>query len=90
MTRRGFFFTLFCLFAVLPECGHILEGLALGLGNELPDEEGCDDTDDAIETVGEPVAEVITFRQVHVEHGHERRAYDEVGNPLASVPVRSP
>ena len=70
------------LFPAAPELGHILESLALGLRNELPDEEGCDDADDAVETVGEPVSEVVTFGQVHVEHWHERRADNEVGYPL--------
>jgi len=59
------------LFPLTPELGHILEGLALGLRNEFPDEEGSDDTDDAIETVGEPVAEVVTLGEVHVEHRYE-------------------
>ena len=70
------------LFPLAPELGHILEGLALSFGNELPDEYSCHNTEDAIESVGEPVAEVIAFRQVHVEHGHERRGYDEIGYPL--------
>ena len=60
------------LFPVLPECGHVLQRLALGLGNKLPDEEGCNHADDAIESVGEPVTEVIALGEVHIEHGHER------------------
>ena len=60
------------LFPVLPECGHVFERLALGLGNKFPDEEGCYHTDDAVESVGEPVTEVIALGEVHVEHGHER------------------
>ena len=30
---------------LLPELGHILERLALGLGNQLPDEDGGNDAD---------------------------------------------
>ena len=59
------------LLSVFPELRHVFERLALGLGDEIPDEEGCNDADDAVEAVGEPVTEVIAFRQVHVEHGHE-------------------
>ena len=70
------------LLPVAPELGHILEGLALGLGNEFPDKEGSDDADDAVESVGEPVAEVVTLSQVHVEHRHKRAGNDEVADPL--------
>ena len=59
------------LLSVLPELRHVFERLALGLGNELPDEEGCYDADDAIEAVGEPVTEVVALCQVHIEHRHE-------------------
>ena len=59
------------LLSVAPELGHVFESLALGLRNKLPDEEGCDDTDDAIEAVGEPVAETIALCKLHVEHGHK-------------------
>lgn len=59
------------LFPLAPKFGHILEGLALRFRNKLPDEDGSDDTDDAIETVGEPVAEIVTLSEVHVEHRHE-------------------
>ena len=62
---------LFFLFPIAPELGHILERLALGLRNELPYEDGSDNADDAIETISEPVAEVITLRKMHVEHRHE-------------------
>ena len=31
-----------------PDAAHVLEGLALGLGNEFPDEDGSHDTQDAI------------------------------------------
>ena len=67
-----------------PQFGHILQGLSLGLRNKAPYEEGCYHTDDAIESVGEPVTEIITLRQMHVEHRHEGRADDEVEDPLES------
>jgi beta-glucosidase len=61
---------------------HILEGLTLCLGNKLPNEEGGNNTNDAIETVSEPMTEVVALRQVHVEHRHERGAYNPVEYPL--------
>ena len=61
----------FFLFPVTPEFGHILKCLTLGLGNEFPYEDGCDNTDDALETVGEPVTEVITLCEMHIEHRDE-------------------
>ena len=70
------------LFSVFPHRRHLLQRLALGLGHELPYEDGCYDAEDAIETVGEPMSEVIAFRQVHVEHRHERAGNDEVEYPL--------
>ena len=56
----------------LPELRHVLQRLTLGFGNEAPDEDGCYHTDNAIEAIGEPVAEMVTLRQMHVEHRHER------------------
>ena len=70
------------LFLLFPQLGHVLQRLALGLRNHAPYKEGGNDTDDAVESVGEPVAEVVALCQVHVEHGHEGRRYDEVENPL--------
>ena len=70
------------LFLAAPELGHIFEGLAFGLGHEAPYEEGGDDADDAVEAVGEPMAEVVAGLQVHVEHRHEGGGDDEVEDPL--------
>ena len=70
------------LLLLFPEFGHVFEGLTLGFGNELPDEEGCKDADNAIEAVGEPVAEVIAWSEVHIEHRHEGGGDDEVEDPL--------
>lgn len=36
---------------LLPELGHIFEGLALGLRDDLPYEDSCKDTDDSVKAV---------------------------------------
>ena len=59
--------------SLFPQFAHIFQCLALGFRNKFPDEDCCNDTDDAIEAVGEPVTEVIAFCEVHVEHWHEGR-----------------
>ena len=66
-----------------PEAGHIFEGLALGLGDQAPYEDGGDDADDTVEGIGEEVAEAFSHgTQLHVVHGHEGAGYDEVEDPL--------
>lgn len=71
------------LVAVAPEVGHVFEGLALGFGDEGGDEPCGDDADDAVEGVGEHVAELIAHAEtVHVVHRHEGRRDDKVENPL--------
>ena len=68
-----------CLF---PKTGHILQCLAFGLWNQLPYEDGSNDADDTIETVGEPMAEVIALGEVHIEHRYKSATHDEIENPL--------
>ena len=70
------------LLLLFPKLGHILERLTLSLRYQAPYEQGCNDTDNTIQTVGKPVAEVVTLSQMHVEHRHEGRADDEVEYPL--------
>ena len=65
-----------------PQFSHILQGLSLGFRNKSPYEESSYDTDNTIESVSKPVAEVITLSQVHIKHWHEGRTDDEVENPL--------
>lgn len=72
----------FMSFVFSPQPAHILQSLALGFGHETPDKDGSDDTDQTIQTVSEPVAEVVAGSEVHVEHRHERRTHDPVENPL--------
>ena len=71
--RVRFLLSVSGLFSIAPEFGHILKGLTLRLRNEFPDEEGSDNAEDAIESVSEPVAEVITLGEVHIEHRNEGR-----------------
>ena len=65
-----------------PELRHILEALALGLRHELEDKHGGYDADHAIETIREPMAEVVAGGEVHIEHRHESGADYEVEHPL--------
>lgn len=58
--------------AFAPEAVHVFESLASGFGDKFPDEEGCDDAEDAVEEVGEHVAETLSHRaELHVVHRHE-------------------
>jgi len=50
-----------------PKLAHILQALALGLWHELPHEDGGNDTDGSVESVSEPMTEVIALGKVHVE-----------------------
>ena len=43
----------------LPKLGHILQSLTLGLRNELPYKESCEDADHTVETVCKRMAEVL-------------------------------
>ena len=72
----------FMSFVFSPQAAHIFKRLALSFGHETPDKDGSDDTDQTIQTVSEPVAEVVAGSEVHVEHRHERRTHDPVENPL--------
>ena len=54
-----------------PKLAHILQALALGLWHELPHEDGGNDTDGSVESVSEPMTEVIALGKVHVEHWYE-------------------
>ena len=73
-----------CLFALAPQFGHVFQSFTLGFRYQLPYEDGSNDADDAIEAVCEPVAEVVAFSEVHVEHRHKGAGHDEVENPLES------
>ena len=68
----------------LPKTAHVLEGLTFGLGHQPPYEDGSDDTDNTIESISKPMSEVVTFSEMHIEHGHEGRTDNEVENPLES------
>lgn len=70
------------LHALFPQCRHILESLALGLRHQLTDKDSGHKADNAIEPIGEPMAEVVALCQVHVKHRNERRRNDEIENPL--------
>ena len=60
---------------LLPEFGHILQGLTLGLRHEFPYEDGGKDTDDTIQAVGEPIAHAVGKR-------NERGRYYPIEYPL--------
>lgn len=70
------------LFSALPQLSHILERLTFSLRYETPDKESGEDAHQTVEAVGEPMTEVGAGMQVHVEHRYERRAYQEVEDPL--------
>lgn len=55
-----------------PVAGHLLEGFAFGFGHEAAYEPCGEDTDYAIEGVGEHVAEAFAHRtELHVVHRYE-------------------
>ena len=60
------------MLVLLPQLGHILQRLTLRLRNEAPYEQGGNHADDAIQTISEPVTEVVALCQMHVEHRHKR------------------
>ena len=62
---------------LLPKLGHVFESLALGLRDELPDEDCGNDADDAIHAIDEPEAEAVG-------HRHERCRDNPVEDPLES------
>lgn len=69
--------------AFLPEFGHVFEGLAFGFGHELVDEQGGNDTHDAVEGVDEAVAEFVAHvADADVVHRDEGRRDDEIEYPL--------
>ncbi len=69
--------------SVAPQGGHILKGLALGLGYEACHKPCGEHADDAVEGVCEAVAELISHAgERHVVHRYEGRRYDEVEDPL--------
>lgn len=71
------------LLAVAPECRHLFERLALGLGHKGVDEPCSKDTDRTVEGVDEDVSETLTHVAcTHVVHRHERGRHDEVEDPL--------
>ena len=46
----------------LPKLGHILQSLTLGLRNELPYKDGSEDTDNTIQSIGEPITQTVCHR----------------------------
>ena len=71
------------LFLFLPKLGHIFQSLAFRFGYELPYEDGRHYADNAIKSIGEHVAELIShFPEAHVVHRQESRRNNEVENPL--------
>ena len=58
-------------FILSPQFAHVFESLSLGFGNEFPNEDSGNYADDSVETVGEPVTEVIALCKMHVEHRNE-------------------
>ena len=69
----------------LPEFAHVFEGFAFGFRDHLPDEDGGDDTDHAVDCVGSEVAEGDAHRtDAHVVQRHEGGGNDEVEDPLES------
>ena len=69
ITRNPLFF--------LPKLGHILQSLALGLRNELPNENGGNDTDNTIQAISEPIAHTVGER-------YKRGGDNPVEDPLES------
>ena len=65
-----------------PKTRHVFQTLAFRFGNESPNEDSRHDAHHAIESVGEPMAEIVARREMHVEHGDEGRANNEVEDPL--------
>ena len=61
----------------LPKLGHILQSLTLCLRNQLPYKDSCKDTDNTIQTVGEPITHTIG-------KWYERCRNNPVENPLES------
>ena len=57
------------LFLFLPKLGHIFQSLAFRFGYELPYEDGRHYADNAIKSISEHVAELIShFPEAHVVH----------------------
>ena len=65
-----------------PKTRHIFQRFAFRFGDESPNEDSRHDAHHAIKSIGEPMAEVVARSEVHVEHGDEGRANDEVKDPL--------
>ena len=69
---------------LLPESGHVFEGLSLRFRNKFPDEYGSENADDSVQAVGEGVTEILHRAEAHVVERKEGRRDDEVEYPLES------
>ena len=65
-------------FLLFPKFCHVLKSLALGFRDKFPYEDGSNYTNDAIKPIGEPVSEIISLCEVHVEHWHECGTDNEI------------
>ena len=70
------------LFFFSPEFSHVLQFFTFCFWHHLPNEYCCNDTYNSIESIGEPVSEVITFLDMHIEHRYESAANYPVEYPL--------
>ena len=55
----------------LPESGHILQSLSLGLRDKFPHKERCQNTDNTVKAVCERMTEILHGTETHVVERQE-------------------